>query len=131
MSQPKFKKYSSLENHTRDKFINTLTSKTVTSGVRLLNQSEALQEKSSENTSRNTCNGHDFCRKCGGFIKWDMEYVLMYVLMSSPPKYRGKCELCGERPSAFCHVINGQPEPEYFTKRKEDHAKRLSDRRSS
>jgi hypothetical protein len=32
-----------------------------------------------------------YCKKCGGFI----EYNRRQILLSSPPKYNGKCKDCG------------------------------------
>lgn len=44
----------------------------------------------------------DYCKNCGGFIKWDKHVILL----STPPKYRGHCKDCGDVVTEFCHVVD-------------------------
>ena len=44
-----------------------------------------------------------YCDSCGGF----MIYETGMQLLSSPPKYKGKCKDCGKTKQAYCDdVIN-------------------------
>ena len=52
-------------------------------------------------TGDSLMNEHMYCRKCGGFVNYDTATILM----SSPPKYRGDCQSCGEIYYTSCYLV--------------------------
>ena len=44
---------------------------------------------------------NNYCTECGGFV----EYETCFVLLTSPPKYKGRCSNCGNISYEFCSNV--------------------------